>query len=144
MAGSYFNKARVLEGLYTAMDFGSPNLTSDKATFYFPRISSASGNVDSQGVPFNPATNRTYGPLVKKVVPCAVEYVDAQGKVENFGIIAPSRVKLTLLDPDYQKIKGFEYVAISGNKYLYRKTEPVIALGSIDVWTVHCVAEDEG
>lgn len=143
MAGSYINKDAVLAGLHIAMDFGSPNNVADKTTFYMPRTSTASGNVDSHGVPFNASNRRTFSPLIKIVVPCAVEFQDARGKIETFGIINPSKVILTLLDPDYQKIKGFEYITIGGQKFLYRKTEPPIALGSLDIWNVHCTSEDE-
>jgi hypothetical protein len=142
VAGSYFDQSTVLAGLHIAMDFGSPNKVSDKATFYLPQTVSGSGNVDSYQVPFNPENKRTFSPLVKKVVPCAVEYLDAAGKDINFGVLNASRVRLTVLGPDYVNIKGFEYVVISGNKFLYAKTEPIIALGSIDVAIIYCVAED--
>jgi hypothetical protein len=142
MAGSYFDQAAVLAGLYTAMDFGSPNTATDKATFYMPRTVSGSGNVDSYQVPMNPENHRTFGSLVKKTVPCAVEYLDAAGKDINFGVLNASRVRLTVLGPDYANIKGFEYVVISGNKFIYAKTEPIIALGSIDVAIIYAVAED--
>jgi hypothetical protein len=143
MAGNnYFDKATVLAGLYTAMDFGAPNTASDKATFYMPRTVESDGNTDSYQVSYNPDNHRELGPLVKKTVPCAVEYLDAAGKEVNLGTINPSRVRLTVLGPDYQNIKGFEYVAISGQKFLYTKTEPIIALGSIDVAIIYCTAED--
>lgn len=142
MSGNYFNKSQVLSGLYTAMDFGSPNIATDKATFYMPRTSSASGNQDSDGVPFNPDNGRTFGALVKKTIPCAVEYLGGTGKDENFGVLNPDKVRLTILGPDFAAVEGFEYVVISGNKYLYQKSEPVIALGSIDVHQIYCRAED--
>ncbi len=142
MAGSYFDQAAVLAGLHTAMDFGSPNTTSDKATFYMPRTVTTGGARDSYNVPFNPEEPRVMGPLVKKTVACAVEYLDAAGKEINFGTINASRVRLTVLGPEYVQIKGFEYVAISGSKFLYTKTEPIIALGSIDVAIIYCTAED--
>lgn len=143
MSGNYFDKAAVLAGLHIAMDFGEPNVTTDKPTFFMPRSSTAPGNKDQHGVPFNPDNKRTFSALVKKTVPCAVEYTNAQGKVENFGLINPSKVQITLLDPDYQRIRGCEFVTIGGQKFLYRKTEPPIALGSIDVWVLHFTAEDE-
>lgn len=142
MAGTYFNQAAVLAGLYTAMDFGAPNTATDRATFYMPRTVSSSGNQDSDGVPFNPSNGRVFGSLVKKTVPCAVEYIGGTGKDENFGVLNPDKVKLTILGPDFLNIQGFEYVVISGNKYLYVKAEPVIALGSIDVHQIYCRAED--
>jgi hypothetical protein len=142
VAGSFFDQSKVLAGLYTAMEFGAPNNVADRATFYMPRTVDSPGNVDSYEVSYNPDNKRTFSPLVKKTVPCAVEYIDATGKEVNFGMVNPSRVRLTVLGPDYANIKGFEYVVISGQKFIYQKTEPLIALGSIDVAIIYAQAED--
>lgn len=141
---SGFSAANVIAGLHKAMAFGAPNEDSDQATFVMPQtILSTTGPLDDENVPFNPSVTPVKSTISRRTVPCAYEYVDAQGKIENLGIINPSRVKITLLDDDYQEVKGFDYVVIGGQKYLYRKTEPPVALGSIDVWTVYCQAEDE-
>lgn len=143
MAGQFFNQAAVLAGLHTAMEFGSPNTTADKATFYMPRTVTASGNKDQHHVPFNPDNARAFSTLVKKVKPCAVEYIPIRtDEKTDFGILNPDKVKITILGPDFVDIAGFEYVVISGSKYLYWKEEPLIALGSIDVHVVWCKAED--
>jgi len=133
----------VLAGLHTAMQFGAPTNPTDRATFVMPRTYTTTGAVDESGVPYDPEFRPTPGPLVKRQVACAVEYYSSEGKLENLGLIQPSRVTITLLDPDYQQIKGFEYVVIGGVKFLYRKVEPPLALGTLDVWTVHATAEDE-
>lgn len=140
-----FDRASVLAGLRKAMEFGQPTRAADQATFY--KVTTVTGTGvephDEDFIPFNPDVNRSVRPT-SIVVPCAVEFVDRADQVETFGAVTSTRVKLTLLDEDYQRVKGFSYVAIGGDKYLYRLTEPPIALGSIDVWTVHVVAEDEG
>jgi hypothetical protein len=138
-----FNAATVIAGLQKAMSFGAPETTGDQATFYMPRTSVVTDPKDDEGVPFDVTVRPTLSTLVKKVVPCAYEYVDAEGKIENFGMIAPARVQITLLDAEYQQVKGFEYVAIGGQRFMYRRTEPPVALGSINVWTLHCTAEDQ-
>lgn len=142
MSGTFFDKQSVLDGLRIAMQFGAPNNVSDRATFYLPRTSTAPGNTNEDGVPFNPQAHRTFSPLIKKTVPCAVEFESNSGKLENLGVINADRVKITLLDPDYQLMKGAEFVVIAGMQFLYWKTEPVIALGSIDVWTTYWKAQD--
>lgn len=139
-----FDRDAVLAGLRTAMLFGAPSVAADRATFFMPRTYVSVAPVDEDGVTFDPQQRPTFSAVVKHTVPCAVEYDDAAGKLENFGIIASSKVRITLLGPDYDVVKGFEYVVIAGQKYLYRKTEPPVALGTLDVWTVHCQAEDEG
>lgn len=142
MSGVFFDQTKVLAGLHLAMQFGAPNTVADRATFYLPRTVTTSGNKDQHNVSFNPDNARTFSSLVKKTVPCAVEYIDAAGKMVDFGTINASRVRLTLMGPDYVQIKGFEYVVISGSKFLYTKTEPLIALGGLDVAIIYCTAED--
>lgn len=137
-----FDAAAVIAGLHEAMSFGEPTRASDKATFVsFPAASSAVP-VDDDGVPFDTAQRPVRTPTSKQV-PCAIEFADRADQSETFGFLQATRVKLTLLDPDYQQVKGFSYVVIGGDRYNYRLTEPPVALGSIDVWTVHCIAEDE-
>lgn len=136
-----FDPTAILQGLHQAMEFGAPTRTEDKATFV-QLTSTVTGPTDADGVPFDPDTRRTTAKATFQV-PCAIEFADKADQEQTFGVIQPTRIKITLLDPDYQKVKGFEYVVVGGDKYLYRLTEPPVALGSIDVWTVHCVAEDE-
>jgi hypothetical protein len=136
-----FDRIAILRGLYTAMEFGEPTRTSDKATF-FTLVSEVAVERDDDGIPFDSTYRRTRVPRSMQV-PVAIEFIDKADQSESFGYIQSTRVKLTLLDPDYQKVKGFNYVVIGGDKYNYRITEPPVALGAIDVWTVHVVAEDE-
>lgn len=139
-----FNASRVQEGLYKAMGFGEPTRTADKATFFFVTSTPPAGVVvDMDDTPFDPDVRPTRS-IQSVQVPCAIEFFDRADRAESFGVIAPSRIQITLLDVDYQKIKGFDYVAAGGDKYIYHSTEPPNALGTIDVWTVWASAEDEG
>lgn len=141
-----FNSAQVIAGLHKAMGFGEPTRVGDKATFYFPvSYDWPPGTVlDEDGVPFDPTvmpvTNTVKAPLK---VYCAVEYFDRADKSETFGVFRPTRIEITLLDAEYQQVKDFAYVEAGGDKYVRRSVEPPVALGSIDVWTVTAVAEDE-
>ena len=140
-----FDASRVSGGIYKAMGFGEPTRAADKATFYFrSTLTVPPGTaVDEDGVPYDPDVRptKTTPPAVQ--VPCAVEYMDASVASETFGEVKPSRLRITLLDTEYQQVKGFSYVAAGGDKYVYQSTEPPNALGSIDVWTVWAAAEDE-
>ncbi len=139
-----FDAARVTEGLRKAMGFGEATRTTDKVTFYFNDRSDPVGPADEEGVGFDPAdrtVNTRAGEAV--VVDCAVEYEDRAPRTERFGVMVPSRVVLTLLDPDWQRVKDFAYVKAGGDTYWRSTIEPPVALGSIDVWTVICTAEDE-
>lgn len=142
-----FDEASIKAGLYKAMGFGEPTRTEDKAWFYFP-VNRASDPTDSpkdqDGVPFDPTVPVATTPRKARVqAACAVEYVDAGESLESFGDIKATRIKITVLDPEYQQIKGFAYVVAGGDKYVRTSVEPPVALGSIDVWTLWCTAEDE-
>jgi hypothetical protein len=141
---SSFDAAAVRAGLLTAMNFGLPTVANDQPTFFMPQTVTSVDPLDGEGVPFDPDSVLTTSVLVKKRAPCAVEYVDGDGKVETFAVVNPSKIKLTFLDTDYDTIKGFLYCVIEGQKYHYARTEPPVALGTIDVYTVHCKSEDEG
>lgn len=139
-----FNQAAVRAGLTRAMNFGLPTVSADQPTFFMPRTATSSEPLDEEGVPFDPDVQPTLSAEVKKKVPCAVEYVDGDGKIESFGVVSPSKIKLTFLDQDHAQIEGFQFCVIQGQKYFYQRTEPPVALGTIDIYTVHCRSEDEG
>lgn len=130
-------------GIRLAMTVGLPPLEADQPLFVFPRQVVNTAPADQDGVPFDPDARPVAAIPVSVRVSCAVEYDDTTGRVENMGVITPSVVKLTLLDEEYAQIRGFEYVVIAGDKYLYRLTEPPVGMDTVAVWTVHCVAEDD-
>lgn len=139
-----FDAAAVIAGLHTAMNFGLPTVTNDQPTFFMPQTTTSDEPLDGEDVPFNPDAVLDVSALVKKRVPCAVEYVDGDGKVETFAIVNPSKVKLTFIGSDFATVRGFKFCVIEGQKYFYARTEPPVALGTVDVYTVHCKSEDEG
>lgn len=138
-----FNRARVLDGLHKAMGFGEPNSVDDKATFFFSARPASATPADGAGVPFNPDERPANTGSPKKTVACAVEYFDAAGQAQTFGDIRPSRVKITLLAPEWDQVKDFAYVVCAGDKYIRSTLQPVDALGSLDIYTVWATAESE-
>ena len=92
-------------------------------------------------MPFDP-TKRTTTTPVRRRATCAIEYADGPDRTERFGVRQPSRIVITLLQPEWEKVSPFEFVVWGGDKYL-RRGHQVEALGSVDVHTVQCVAEDE-
>src|ERR1044072_821527 len=114
------------------MGFGEPTRTEDKAWFYFPKTRTTSPTdapADDDGVPFDPTVVASTGDSKARVqVSCAVDYIDAPEAVETFGGDRPSRIEITLLDTEYQQIKGFSFVVAGGDKYVYDSTEPPVAL----------------
>lgn len=141
-----FDPEEVRAGLHLAMQIGLPVDFADQPTFVFPGgyVEADVDQRDSEGTPFDYRNTRTKRPDRTYQVPCAIEYVDGEGKIENFGLIAPSKVVLTLLDQDHEIIMGFSYVVIGGNRYTYRRTETPLGLVSVGVYRVHCQSDDEG
>lgn len=140
-----FDADAVRAGLRLAMQVGLPTLASDQPTFFMPTVVTTSGShsVDGQQVPYDPAYQPTRSALDKRQVPCAIEYHDGPGKIENFGVVTPSKVVLTLLDQDYAAVQGFAFVVITGQKFNYAFTEPGQGLVDVGVYRVHCRADDE-
>lgn len=130
-------------GIRLAATIGLPPEEADQPAFQLPATVTNTTPADDEDVPFDPAARPTVvtPPLVR--VPCAVEYLDAAGKVVSFGIIQPSRALLTFLDEDYAKVKGFEWVVLGGDKYFYSKTPPPMGMGSVGIVQVYVKAEDD-
>lgn len=141
-----FNADEVRAGLHLAMQVGLPTDVADQPTFVFPAgVLSTGDRRDAEGTPFDFRITKTKaGQDTTFQVPCAIEYSDGDGKIENFGIIVPSKVILTLLDVDYDIVKGFSYCVIGGNRYFYRRTETPLGLVSVGVYRIHCQSDDEG
>lgn len=138
-----FPEAAVIAGLHKAMGFGEPNDVEAKVYFHFSGRTPGVGT-DDRGVPFDPtgAPSGASEPNAKSV-PCAIEFRDAGGQTSTLGQLDPAEVVVTLINEDYQQIKGFSYLVATGDRYVYDFTEPVNALGPIDVWVVHAKAENE-
>lgn len=127
------------------MEFGLPAETADQPTFFRYATVTSSSELDDEGVPYDPGATLTGGEVDSLgQVECAIEYIDGEGKVESFAVLAPAKVKLTMLDTEYDQVWPFNYVVIKGQKYYYQRSEPPVALGTVDVHTLYCRAEDEG
>lgn len=144
MAGTLpgFDAGTFRDAIHLVQEFFTP--TDSRATFYFPDTPATGSAVDSENVPFDPSTTVVRTPSKPPVVvPCSVEYQEVAGRLEDFGVVVPSRIVVTLLDADYVAVKGFWYVVINGTRYFYRSTDIPAALGSVEVWSIRCQAEDE-
>lgn len=112
--------------------------------FYFTQPTDTSTySADDAGVPFDPTVHTTTPPTGPVFVDCAVEYFDAENQPTTFGLLAPSRIVVTVLDEEYQLIQGCDYVVIHGDRYNYRRTEPPTGLFDVGVFSLHFVAESE-
>lgn len=134
------------DGIWTAMAVGLPPELEDQPTFVTPAPVVDTGDErDVDGIAFDWTKSRTkVGADTATQVPAAIEYFDADGLLTNFGSVAASKIVLTLLDEDYEAVKGFSYVVVGGNKYTYERTEPPLGMVGVAIWRVHCRTDDEG
>lgn len=147
--GISFDGDAFRNGIHIAMEIGLNPEEDRQPTFYFREHTDAGGApVDDEGLPFDPAVvvTTTLKPAVK--VPCAVEYLDAAGKILDFGVLQATRVLLTFLDVDYAQVLdtdggSFLFAVIDGDRYYYDKTAPSLGMGSVGVYQVYCRAEDD-
>lgn len=145
MAGknSGFDPKGFRDAIKFVYNMAAPPRDADQAAFYKPSELVYTASVDDENVPFDPATTvqRVVPPPVR--VPCGVEYLDAEGQPVTFGTVTASRIVLTLLDEDYDQVKGSAYVVIGGEKYLYQRTEPPSGLFDVGLYAMHWRAEND-
>lgn len=142
-----FDPDEVRDGIRLAMQVGLPVEPADQPTFVFAPTYAPLAGSDAEGTPFDWRVGRDVPEAPARAAvkrPCAIEYSDGSGGVEAVGTVYSSRLILTLLDEDYEAVKGFTHVLIGGNSYTYELTEPPMGLISVGVWRIHVRADDEG
>lgn len=139
MAGSNagFDADGFRDNIRLAMAMGAAPDVENQVAFHFPSQLVYNASADGAHVPFDPAATitRTEPPPVR--VDCAVQYVDEENQPSSFGLLAPSRLIITLLDEEYAKVKHCSYVVAQGDRYDYRRTEPPSGLFDVGVFTMH-------
>lgn len=139
-----FDQADFESGIRTAMTVGLSPVIADRPIFVFAGTTTNVAPADSEQVPFDPAATPVVvqGNRITGVI-CSYEYVDATGQVVDLGTITPTRLRITMLDAEYQLVRGFDHVLIAGDRYNYRLTQPVVGMVDSAIWIVHCTAEDD-
>lgn len=122
------------------MLMGLPNVSADKPTFYFREVKTwPAGTVtDTEGSPLDPRIQPTITSPEPVQVPCAVEFKTTRNDDEGLaGSFHDTAATLTILDVDWELIKDAIEVTLNGERYYISYESPVIALGPVDVHTVH-------
>jgi len=136
-----FDAASVRAGLHQAMQFGISE--AEIPTFVMPAPDPVTG--DDRGVPWDidAAVSRPARQEIQ--VLCALEYqpqvTATQGDLADR---QPARITITILDEEYEQIKGFDYLKIGGRKFTYKSTYPSLGLGTVVVWQIRCESVDVG
>lgn len=145
MAGSNagFNASDFRTQIKFAMQMGAPAVEGEQAVFHFPAVLTYNTLADGDQLPFNPETTVTSQEPTTVKVDCAIDYFDAEDQPTNFGLLAPTRIAVTLLDEDYVKVKECTYVVVHGDRYDFRRTEPPSGLFEVGVYTMHFTSRNE-
>jgi|SRR6478736_6275391 len=142
-----FNADEVRNGIRLAMRVGLPPVEADRPLFIWDTPPEVEADEDTSGIPFAwdaaPATP-TAAPKPPRREECAIEYIDETGELRPFGPTASTRLVLTLLDEEYERVRGFSRVIIGGNEYVYERTAAPLGLNTIGIWQVHVRTDDEG
>ncbi len=136
-----FDQKAFEDGILLAMGLGIPDDPALQPTFVLPGTTTASPGKDEVDSAFDPAAKLVPGKTPR--VRCAVEFLDRNGEVLDFGIAQADQARLTLLDAQYQQVKGFDHVLLGGTEYQYRETFPPLALGPSVIWQVMVATRDE-
>lgn len=138
-----FNATGFRDAIHFAMALGAPPDVGERATFHFPKTLVYNTPIDGNSTPFDPTATVTATEPPTVQVDCAIEYQDDENQPTNFGLIAPSRITVTLLDEDYEKVRHCAYVVVGGDRYDYRRTEPPSGLFEVGVYTMHFTSNSE-
>lgn len=138
-----FNAAEFRDAIHFAMQLGAAPDPAEQVTFHFDSQLVYTVPADGADVPFDPnaTVTKTTPPPVR--VDCAVEYFDAENQPTSFGMLAPTRLSVTVLDEDYRLIQGCSYVVVHGDRYDYRRTEPPSGLFDVGLYTMHFTSRSE-
>jgi hypothetical protein len=134
-----FNADAFRTAIRTAMTMGSPNQTSEKATFRWTRAQTFNPQ-DPANRPYRwtqaPVTDTTPDPVVLDNV--AVEFAtNRAGAGTAVGEFVPLRATVTLLDEEYALVQGADQVELGGDTYEITVTT-ALALFEVDVYQMYC------
>jgi hypothetical protein len=138
-----FNASEFRDAIHLAMHMGAAPDPAEQVVFHFESALTYNVPADGAQVPFDPTATVTRTTPTPKTVDCAVEYFDAENQPTGFGLLAPTRLAITLLDEDYDQDKDAAYVVAHGDRYDYRRTEPPSGLFDVGLYTMHFTARGE-
>lgn len=143
-ANSEFDADAFRTGIRFVYNLAAPPVAEEQITFFYNSQLIYNTPVDGEDTPFDPqATVQRVAPRAVKNVPCGIEYFDAAHQEIVFGTVTASKIHVTLLDEDYQRVKGANYVVLGGEKYLYKVTEAPSGLFDVGLYVTHWTNEND-
>lgn len=145
MAGTQrgFRADKFRTAIRFVFDMAAPPETDYQLTFHFTDTISFVGPSDGDSVPFDPAEpiTRTTQPPIQR--PCDVEFLRSTDEVTAFGVVVPAKLKVTLLDEDYEDVKAASFVVMGGDRYLRHIEPPSFGLFDVGLHELIFIAENE-
>jgi hypothetical protein len=136
-ADAYRNAIRFVFEMETDPD------ADNRITFYFENTVTYGGAADSDKVPFDWTQSATVTASDPVNVPCDIEFVGAPDEPTAFGSVVASKIKVLLLDEDYDQVKDATYVILNGDRYKRDYEQPSFGLFTVGLHTIVFTAEDE-
>lgn len=140
-----FDAALFRSAIRSTMTMAAPNASEDRATFRWSPAKTYNPQ-DPAHFPYTwtetPATDVEHADVQ---VPVAVEFSarPAASQQTAVGEIDASRAILTVLDVDYELVRGADLVLLGQNTYDVEFVAPPIALFDVDVYQIYTIARDE-
>jgi hypothetical protein len=138
-----FNGDRFRNAIRFVFEMGAPPEDGIGLVFHFSDTVTFTGPSDSNVVPFDPTQAATRETRTPVTVPCDVEFVSASEQPTAFGGIIPAKLKVLLLDDDYEKVADAIFVVMNGDRYNRQYEEPSFGLFDVGLHTMVFQAEDE-
>lgn len=143
--GAGFDAGAFREAIRSTMLMGMPEATEERVTFRWTPNRTYE-NHDSGGDPWSwDEVPKSEDAPEDVQVPCAVEFsARPAGSVDTaIGQFDVSRAIVTLIDEDFEQIRGADLMVIDGSLYDVQFVGPPIGMFSVTVYQVYGEAQDE-
>lgn len=151
---SNFNAQEFRDGIHFAMQMGAPVDDSRKAVFVFAStgrsyskngspVDASNVRLDQSGQPIDPEIKVVEIPGKRVTVDCAVEISKADSDEMPVGNFRDTKATVTLLDVDYEQVKGCKELEFNGDRYAYGYEPDGLALFDVAVNTIIFYALEE-
>lgn len=141
--GAGFDEAVFRAVIRSTMQMGTPSAVEERATFIWETLATFA-NPNSAGRPFDfnqrPLTVDQHEEVQ---VDCTYEFVERAGHGTAIGQFENPRMKIYVMDEDFELVRGANKVRMGGNMYTINFVEPPVSLFGPTLYVIHCQADDE-
>lgn len=119
---------------------------ADRPKFLFNTTETFAGEVDATGAPFDFTDTPTVSSTASVQVLCALEWASGkntgtEGRI--MGDFEEGDLVITVLDEEYEEIKGADKVEVDGTQYEIRFVQPSVGLFNVTVFSLHCTTYNQ-